>query len=157
MNQSIVSSPAAVPSNVVAAIVRDNDPMADIELINPPGLAPPVGFAHVAAAGDLVVLGGQTGSDATGRIVAPGDLVAQFARAIHNVATALEAAGSRPDRVLKLTYFVTDAAAYRAALKPIGAAYREVFGLHYPATSLFEVSGLFDPEALVEIECTALR
>jgi len=129
----------------------------DIELFNPPGLAPAVGFAHAAAAGDLVVLGGQTGSDASGRIVAPGDLVAQFAQAIRNVATALAAAGSAPERALKLTYFVTDVAAYRASLRPIGAAYREVFGRHYPATSLFEVSGLFDPDALVEIECTALR
>ena len=131
--------------------------MPDIELFNPPALAPPVGFSHAAAAGDLVVLGGQTGSDETGRIVAPGDLVAQFARAIRNVATALEAAGSGPRRAIKLTYFVTDVAAYRTGLKPIGAAYREVFGRHYPATSLFEVRGLFDPEALVEIECIALR
>jgi len=131
--------------------------MPDIELFNPPALAPPVGFAHAAAAGDLVVLGGQTGADETGRIVAPGDLVAQFARAIRNVATALEAAGSAPDRAIKLTYFVTDVAAYRAGLKPIGAAYREVFGRHFPATSLFEIRGLFDPEALVEIECIALR
>jgi len=135
----------------------DNEPVPDIELFNPPGLAPAVGFAHAAAAGDLVVLGGQTGSDASGRIVAPGDLVAQFAQAIRNVATALAAAGSAPERALKLTYFVTDVAAYRASLRPIGAAYREVFGRHYPATSLFEVSGLFDPDALVEIECTALR
>ena len=131
--------------------------MPDIELFNPPALAPPVGFAHAAAAGDLVVLGGQTGADETGRIVAPGDLVAQFARAIRNVATALQAAGSRPDRAIKLTYFVTDVAANRAGLKPIGAAYREVFGRHFPATSLFEIRGLFDPEALVEIECIALR
>ncbi|TMC13506.1 MAG: RidA family protein [Chloroflexi bacterium] len=131
--------------------------MPDIELFNPPDLAPPVGFAHAAAAGDLVVLGGQTGSDASGRVVAPGDVVAQFAQAIRNVATALAAAGSAPGRALKLTYFVTDAAAYRANLEPIGAAYREVFGRHYPATSLFEVSGLFDPDALVEIECIALR
>jgi enamine deaminase RidA (YjgF/YER057c/UK114 family) len=131
--------------------------MPDIELFNPPGLAPPVGFAHAAAAGGLVVLGGQTGADASGRMVAPGDLVAQFAQAIRNVATALQAAGSGPGRALKLTYFVTDVAAYRAHRKPIGAAYREVFGRHFPATSLFEVSGLFDPEALVEIECIALR
>jgi enamine deaminase RidA (YjgF/YER057c/UK114 family) len=131
--------------------------MSEIELFNPPTLAPAVGFAHAAAAGDLVVLGGQTGADETGRIVAPGDLVAQFARAVRNVATALEAAGSRPERAIKLTYFVTDVAAYRAGLKPIGSAYREVFGRHYPATSLFEVRGLFDPEALVEIECIALR
>jgi enamine deaminase RidA (YjgF/YER057c/UK114 family) len=131
--------------------------MAEIELFNPPELAPAVGFAHAAAVRGLVVLGGQTGTDATGRVVAPGDLVAQFAQAIRNVATALRAAGSAPELAVKLTYFVTDVAAYRAALKPIGAAYREVFGRHYPATSLFQVSGLFDPDALVEIECLAVR
>jgi enamine deaminase RidA (YjgF/YER057c/UK114 family) len=131
--------------------------MSDIELFNPPGLAPPIGFAHAAAAGDLVVLGGQTGTGASGRVLAPGDLVAQFSQAIRNVATALEAAGSRPDRAIKLTYFVTDVAAYRASLKPIGAAYREVFGRHFPPASLFEVGGLFDPDALVEIECIAMR
>ena len=131
--------------------------MAEIELFNPPELAPPVGFSHAAAAGELVVLGGQTGSDASGRVLEPGDVGAQFAQAIRNVATALRAAGSSPERVVKLTYFVTDVAAYRASLKPIGAAYREVFGRHYPATSLFEVKGLFDPEAMIEIECLALR
>jgi|SRR5215469_4454835 len=131
--------------------------MPVVELFNPPELAPPVGFSHAAAAGELVVLGGQTGSDATGHIVEPGDIAAQFARAIRNVDTALRAAGSSPERVVKLTYFVTDVAAYRANLKPIGAAYRDVFERHYPATSLFEVKGLFDPEAMIEIECIALR
>ncbi len=103
------------------------------------------------------MLGGQTGTDASGRVTAPGDLVAQFAQAVRNVATALRAAGSEPARAVKLTYFVTDAAAYRANLEAIGAAYREVFGRHYPPASLFEVSGLFDPDALVEIECLAVR
>jgi enamine deaminase RidA (YjgF/YER057c/UK114 family) len=131
--------------------------MRDVELFNPPELAPPVGFSHAAAAGDLVVLGGQVGSDASGQVLAPGDITAQFTQAIRNVGTALRAAGSAPERAVKLTYFVTDVAAYRANLKPIGAAYREVFGHHYPATSLFEVKGLYDPEALVEIECLAVR
>ena len=131
--------------------------MRDVELFNPPELAPPVGFSHAAAAGELVVLGGQVGSDASGHILAPGDITAQFTQAIRNVGTALRAAGSSPERAVKLTYFVTDVAAYRANLKPIGAAYRKVFGHHYPATSLFEVKGLFDPEAMVEIECLALR
>jgi enamine deaminase RidA (YjgF/YER057c/UK114 family) len=131
--------------------------MPEIELFNPPELSPPVGFSHAAAAGDLVILGGQTAADAFGRVVGPGDVVAQFAAAIRNVATALRAAGSGPERALKLTYFVTDVGAYRANLKPIGAAYREVFGRHYPATSLFEVKALFDPEAVIEIECVALR
>jgi enamine deaminase RidA (YjgF/YER057c/UK114 family) len=82
--------------------------------------------------------------------------VGQFSVAIQNVTTALRAAGSAPEQAVKLTYFVTDISAYRAALEPIGVAYRAAFGRHYPATSLFEVKGLFDPEAMIEIECVAL-
>ena len=131
--------------------------MPEVELFNPEQLGPAVGFSHAAAAGQLVVLGGQIGCDASGRVLAPGDIAAQFAQAIRNVGVALRAAGSSPQRALKLTYFVTDVAAYRASSKQIGVAYREVFGRHYPATSLFEVKGLYDPEAMVEIECMALR
>jgi enamine deaminase RidA (YjgF/YER057c/UK114 family) len=126
-----------------------------VNLINPDGLAPPTGFAHAAVAGGFVFLGGQISSDASGRVLHAGDLAAQFARAIDNVAIALAAAGCVPQDVVKLTYFVTDVAAYRAALKPIGAAYRAVFGRHYPATSLFEVKGLFEPDAMIEIEAIA--
>ncbi len=131
--------------------------MSEPELINPPELGPPRGFSHATAFGDLVFLGGQIGCDRSGRVVAPGDLVAQFGQAIRNVERALRAAGSAPERALKLTYYVTDIAAYRANLGPIGVAYRKVFGRHYPASSLFEVRSLFDPEALIEIECIASR
>ncbi len=129
--------------------------MPEIENLNPPELGPAVGFSHATRFGSLVVLGGQIGCDGTGRVVEPGDIAAQFARAIRNVATALRAAGSAPERAIKLTYYVTDVAAYRSRLEPIGAAYRQVFGRHYPATSLFEVKALFDPDAMVEIECWA--
>lgn len=129
----------------------------EVELHNPPELGPPIGFSHAAAAGGLVVLGGQVGCDSSGRITAPGDMVAQFRQAIRNVAAALHAAGSSPQQALKLTYFVTDLETYRANLRAIGVAYREVFGRHYPAASLFEVKALFDPQALVEIECVAVR
>ena len=125
--------------------------------VNPPELAPARGFAHATVAGDTVWIGGQTGSDATGNVVERGDVVAQFARAIHNVATALWAAGCSPDGTVKLTYYVTDLEGYRRQLPAIGAAYREVFGRHYPATTLVEVKSLFDPDALVEIEAVAVR
>lgn len=105
----------------------------------------------------MVWLGGQIGSDATGKVPEPGDIVAQFARAIGNVAIALRAAGSSPADTVKLTYFVTDLKAYKANLPAFGPVYREVFGRHYPATTLVEVSSLFDPDALVEIEAVAIR
>jgi enamine deaminase RidA (YjgF/YER057c/UK114 family) len=132
------------------------DPIS-IKLINPPTLAPPVGYAHAAVAAGLVWLGGQISSDAQGRVLFPGDMAAQFGQAIRNVVVALEAAGCRPESVIKLTYFVTDVASYRSALTPIGEAYREVFGRHYPASTLIEVKGLFEPDAMIEIECVAVQ
>jgi enamine deaminase RidA (YjgF/YER057c/UK114 family) len=128
-----------------------------VENFNPPELGPAVGFAHASRGGGFVFLGGQVGSDESGQIVDPTDIAKQFAQAIGNVATALQAAGSAPGQAVKLTYYVTDVAAYRGNLKAIGAAYREVFGKHFPATSLFGVSELFDPDALVEIECVAME
>ena len=125
--------------------------------VNPRELGPARGFSHATVAGDTVWLGGQIGSDASGRIVEPGDLVRQYARAIGNVAIGLRAAGCIPEDTVKLTYYVTDVAVYRENLSAIGMAYREVFGRHYPASTLIEVHSLFDPDALVEIEAVAVR
>jgi enamine deaminase RidA (YjgF/YER057c/UK114 family) len=124
--------------------------------VNPKELGPAQGFSHATIAGGTVWLGGQIGSDSTGKIPEPGDIVAQFSRAVRNVSIALQAAGSAPADTVKLTYYVTDLKAYKDNLKAIGSAYREVFGHHYPATTLVEVTSLFDPDALVEIEAVAV-
>jgi enamine deaminase RidA (YjgF/YER057c/UK114 family) len=130
--------------------------MGRVQNVNPPELGPAKGFSHATRAAGLVWLGGQTGADSSGHIQNPGDMAAQFGVAVRNVCTALEAAGCQPSDVVKITYFVTDLAAYRSALLPIGKAYREVFGHHYPATVLIGVTALFDPDATVEIECVAI-
>jgi enamine deaminase RidA (YjgF/YER057c/UK114 family) len=128
------------------------------EVINPPELAAPVGYANGVATrgGRLLVLAGQTGMDKRGVIAAPGDLVAQFGQALGNLQAVVAAAGGQMTDIVKLTLYVTDAAAYRAQLKPIGAAYRAVFGRYFPAMTLVEVKGLFDPQALIEIEGLAV-
>jgi enamine deaminase RidA (YjgF/YER057c/UK114 family) len=125
--------------------------------VNPEELGPARGFSHATVAGDSVWLGGQIGSDASGKVVEPGDLVAQFARAIKNVGIALRAAGCAPEDTVKLTYYVTELEVYKANLRAIGAAYREVFGRHYPASTVIGVGSLFDPDAMVEIEAVAVR
>jgi enamine deaminase RidA (YjgF/YER057c/UK114 family) len=51
---------------------------------------------------------------------------------------------------------VVDLAEYRASLKDIGRAYREIIGSHYPAMAVVEVKGLLEPQAKVEIEATAV-
>ncbi len=129
--------------------------MAEIALFNPPELSPPVGFSHAAVIDGWVWLGGQISTDATGVVLHPGDMPSQFKQAMHNVSIALAAARCRPEGVVKITYYITDLDAYRGALREIGSAYREVMGRHYPAASLFVVAGLFEPEAMIEIECIA--
>lgn len=125
--------------------------------VNPAELAPARGFSHATVAGDTVWIGGQIGSDATGNIVDERDLVAQYARAIQNVAIALRAAGCEPEDTVKLTYYVTDIEAYRDNRRALGAAYREFFRSDYPASTLVEVRSLVDPNALIEIEAVAVR
>ena len=126
-------------------------------ILNPASLAKPSGYAHgIAASGRLLFLAGQTGMDASGRILAPGDLVAQFQQALANLKVVLDEAGGQMSDIVKLTLFVTDKRAYRAQLKPIGAAYRAFFGHYYPAMTLVEVKSLFDDAALIEIEGIAV-
>src|SRR2546430_15885418 len=107
--------------------------------INPQELGPARGFSHATVAGDTVWLGGQIGSDASGRIVERGDLVRQYARAIGNVAIGLRAAGCTPEDTGKLTHFVTDVAVDREKLRPNGHAHREEFGRQQPRLTLIEV------------------
>jgi enamine deaminase RidA (YjgF/YER057c/UK114 family) len=130
----------------------------DKHLINPASLPKPSGYTNglLTHGGRLLFLAGQTGMDASGAIAAPGDLVAQFSQALSNLQTVLTEAGGQMTDIVKLTVFVADAADYRANLKPLGAAYRAVFGRYYPAMTLVEVKGLFDPQALIEIEGIAV-
>jgi enamine deaminase RidA (YjgF/YER057c/UK114 family) len=125
--------------------------------VNPAELAPARGYSHATVAGETVWIGGQVGSDASGRIVEPGDIVAQYGRAIRNVAVALRAAGFAPEDTVKLTYYVTDIKAYRDNRSALGAAYRKFFRTDYPASTLIEVKSLVDSDALVEIDAVAVR
>jgi enamine deaminase RidA (YjgF/YER057c/UK114 family) len=127
------------------------------EIVNPAGLAPATGFAHavVAAAGRTVYLGGQTAQRPDGTI-AGATLSEQFDLALANVVTALRAAGGEPEHLVSMVIYTTDAAGYRARLRELGAIYRRHLGRHYPAMAFFEITGLFDPAALVELVGTAV-
>jgi enamine deaminase RidA (YjgF/YER057c/UK114 family) len=121
-------------------------------VINPEGLAPPVGFAHavVAAPGRTVYLGGQAAQGPDGTIKGA-TLAEQFDLAAANLVAALAAAGGAPEHLVSLHVYTTEINRYRASLAELGAAYRRHLGRHYVATALFEVAGLFDPQALVEL------
>ncbi|MBI5715763.1 MAG: RidA family protein [Chloroflexi bacterium] len=127
-------------------------------IINPPSLAKPTGYANgiLTQGGKIVFLAGQTAMDNTGGIVAPNDIVAQFTQALSNLKAVVTEAGGEITDIVKLNLYVTNKAAYKANLKPIGASYRSFFGKYYPAMTLVEVKSLFDDEAMIEIEGIAV-
>ena len=124
-------------------------------VLQPPSWPRPRGYANgIVADGETIFLAGQVGWDAQGHFAL--GMADQVAQALRNIVVLLTEAGAEPRHLVRLTWFVTDLAAYRANLAPIGAAWREVIGRHYPAMSVIGVSQLVEPDALVEIEATAV-
>ncbi len=128
-----------------------------VRRINPPELAPPVGFSHavVAEGSTIVLLAGQTALDGEGRIVGA-TIVEQFEKVLTNLLAALAAAGGTPNQLAKLTIFSVDPADYRANARDIGAVWQRLVGRDYPAMTLVGVTRLWDDDALLEIEGTAV-
>lgn len=127
-------------------------------IIRPSQLAPPRGFSHgiLVRGGAVLFLAGQDASGPDGRIVAPDDLVAQFEQALRNLQAVVRAAGGQLRDVARMTIYVRDRRRYLASLEPIGEVFRRYFEGHYPAMALFEVSGFFRDDALVEVEGIAV-
>jgi enamine deaminase RidA (YjgF/YER057c/UK114 family) len=123
--------------------------------LQPPGWPQPRGYANgVLAKGNVVVTGGVVGWDEEG-VFAEG-FVQQVRQVLLNIKAILAEADAGPEHLVRLTWYVTDMAAYRGSLREIGAAYRDVFGKNFPAMALVQVVSLVEPAAMVEIEATAV-
>lgn len=124
-------------------------------------LGPALGmYSHgmVAPAGEIVVVAGQVGMDAAGRLVGPGDVMAQTKRAFANIETVLRAAGAGMRDVVRFQTFLI----YAADIDGFMQARREVFPRYYPdgvypPNTILVVARLVQPELLVEIEAMAVR
>ncbi|HQR23972.1 MAG TPA: RidA family protein [Steroidobacteraceae bacterium] len=112
---------------------------------------PVVGYSRAVRVGSMVWVAGTTATGPDGRIVAPGDAAAQTRQALENVRAALARAGAKMEHVVRTRIFVRDIRGWEA----IGRAHGEYFGAIRPATAMVEVSGLVDPDMLVEIEVDA--
>jgi enamine deaminase RidA (YjgF/YER057c/UK114 family) len=129
-----------------------------VKLLKPDGWARPVGYTDgiLAPGGKVLYVSGQVGWNPMTAQFETDDFAAQAARALENVAAVLAAGGARPEDLCRMTWFITDRKAYLAARKPIGEAWRQLFGRHFPAMSVVVVAGLIEERALVEIEATAV-
>ena len=121
----------------------------------PGGWPRPKGYSNgIAAEGRMVFVAGQIGWDTEGRF--PDGFAAQFRQTIDNTLAVLAEAGAGPEHIVRMTWYVVDKAEYLAALREIGAIWRERIGPHYPAMAVVEVRGLIEDAARVEIETTAV-
>ena len=123
--------------------------------LQPPSWPVPRGYSNgMVGRGRVVLIGGQVGWDSAGRF--PAGLVAQIRQSLENILAVLKEAGGGPEHIGRLTWYVTDIEEYRACLKELGPAYREVMGRNFPAMALVQVVSLVEREARVEIEATAI-
>ena len=113
---------------------------------------PKVGYSRAIKVGDMVYVSGTTGTDPSGKVLAPGDMYAQSVQAIRNIENALKRLGLGLEYVVRTRIYVTKIEHW----EEVARAHAEFFGSIHPATSLVEVSHLIDPEMLVEIEAAAV-
>ncbi len=131
--------------------------MSGFSAIEPSGWKRPSGYSNaISATGRMVMIAGQIGWDPVTAEFRSDDFVTQVSQALRNIVVILEAAGARPEHLVRLTWFITDRDKYMNCRKEIGAVYRETIGAHFPPMSVVVVSALIEKRAKVEIEATAI-
>jgi 2-iminobutanoate/2-iminopropanoate deaminase len=102
--------------------------------------------------GDLLVISGQAALDGQGQIVGVEDFDKQARQAFENLDRVLRAGGSSLPNVVKVTIFLTDMSNFDKVVDLRG----KWFTAPYPADTIVEVSALFAPEVMIEIEAIAV-
>jgi enamine deaminase RidA (YjgF/YER057c/UK114 family) len=119
----------------------------------------PVGrYAHLARvkAEELLFLAGQVSVDENGDVVGKGDAGAQTLKAYRNIGTILESAGASFANVVQLTTYVVGRESVQPYLDARTDLFAEIFpDGSYPPNTLLVISGLVDPDMLVEVMAVA--
>ena len=134
-----------------------HDTTPTITRLNPPELGTPPGYSQIVevTARRMVFIAGQTALDADGHLIGKNDFAAQAGQVFENLSIALRASGCTAANLVKLTVFLTDMdnlARYREARNRF---FNLVTPPAAPAVTLVEVSKLYGPDFLIEIEAIA--
>jgi enamine deaminase RidA (YjgF/YER057c/UK114 family) len=129
-----------------------------MQIVNPPELERPRGFAHgelTSSGTRLLFVSGQTAADSNGEILDP-EFVAQFEAALAKVVRVVRAAGGEAGNIARMPIYVPDLGAYRASRASLKGVWKRWMGAHYPAMALVGVTALVDHGANVEIQADAV-
>jgi enamine deaminase RidA (YjgF/YER057c/UK114 family) len=112
-----------------------------------------VGYSRAVRVGPLIFVTGTIAADIEGNLIGHGDPHEQTTVIIRKIATALAELGGTLEHVVATRIYVTDIDHW----PEVGRAHREHFGDIRPCATMVEVTRLALPNALVEIEATAVR
>jgi reactive intermediate/imine deaminase len=118
-------------------------------------LPPSPGYSQVVEVrpGRIIYVAGQVSMDRSGKLVGEGDIHAQAQQTFENLKAALEAAGAKFENVVKLNYYVLDAAQL-SAVREVRNSF--INTANPPASTAVEVKGLFRGGFLIEVEAVAV-
>jgi 2-iminobutanoate/2-iminopropanoate deaminase len=122
------------------------------QIIIDPDPHQPFRLAQGYRVGDLLFISGQAAIDGNGQLVGIGDFDAQAAQVFANLERVLRAGGSSLANVIRVIIFLRDMANFAKIVELRG----RYFTPPYPADTIVEVSSLYSPEALIEIEAIAV-
>ena len=111
-----------------------------------------IGYSRAVVDGEWVFVSGTTGFDYQCMTVAP-DVEGQVIQALRNIEAALAQCDARLSDVVRVNYYLLDAAEFKACWPVL----RDAFGESRPAATMLAVAGLADPRMRIEIEVTARR
>ena len=112
----------------------------------------PFRLAQGHRVGDLLFISGQTALNDQGELIGIGNFDMQADKAFENLEKVLKAGGSSLKNVVKVTILLRDMGNFNKIVALRG----KYFSAPYPADTIMEVSSLFSPDALVEIEAVAV-
>ena len=129
----------------------------NIQHINPDGLIKNPAFTNVITVSGnarTIYIGEQNSNNAAGEIVAKGDFKGQTVQTLNNIQTALRAAGTDIDNIIKMTMYIVQGQKLEEGFE----AFRQTWGMLQdpPTVTALFVSALANPDYLIGIEAIAV-